>query len=77
MRNDTAYDLIKNVRNTDQIKKDLIGITVRTSYNKKTYRVADIDFNKTPKDTFARWNKETGKDEEISYADYLKAQYKI
>lgn len=50
---------------------------MRTSYNKKTYKIFDVDFDKSPKDTFKRKNKTTGLEEEISYADYLQQQYKV
>lgn len=39
---------------------------VLTDYNNKTYRVDDIDFNSTPKSTFAT------RDGEISYCEYYK-----
>lgn len=40
-------------------------------YNNKTYRIDDIDWDKTPMDTFQT---KTG---EISYVDYYKKQYGI
>lgn len=40
-----------------------------SSYNKRTYKVDDIDFNISPKDTF------TQNEKEISYVDYFKTKY--
>ena len=37
---------------TEEIKKQLVGTTVMTSYNKRTYKVDDIDFGMSPRDTF-------------------------
>lgn len=49
----------------------LLGKVVITRYNNKTYRIDDICFDQSPKDTFKHGDKE------ISYADYYKQQYNI
>lgn len=36
----------------EAIKKQLIGSTIMTSYNKRTYRVDEVEFNMSPRDTF-------------------------
>lgn len=40
-----------------------------TSYNKRTYRVDEIDFNMSPRDTF------TVDEKEVSYIEYYKTKY--
>ena len=42
-----------------------------TSYNKKTYRVDEIDFDMCPRNTFSL------KEQEISYSDYYKTKYDV
>lgn len=58
MRNDTVYDLMKEVHSSDRdnfqnnFKQKALGLTVLTAYNNKTYRVDDIEFEKSPLTTF-------------------------
>lgn len=58
IRTDSVLDLINEIKNRsrgdprEDIKKALIGTTVMTIYNKRTYKVDDIDFEKSLKDTF-------------------------
>ena len=40
-----------------------------TSYNKRTYKVDEVDFTISPRDTFSL------KENEISYEDYFKTKY--
>lgn len=40
-----------------------------TSYNKRTYKIDDVEFNITPRDTF------TTEEKEISYVEYFKTKY--
>jgi len=49
--------------------KMLVGETVLTKYNNKTYKIDDIDWNSKPSHTFSY------RDGEISYADYYKKMY--
>ena len=51
----------------------MIGCTVMTSYNKKMYRIDDVEFNMRVDDTFTI--EKTG--ELISYYDYYKNQWKL
>ncbi|OXA44828.1 Protein aubergine [Folsomia candida] len=54
----------------ENVKRELIGCIVMTHYNRKTYRVDDIDWDMTPKSTFDYADK--GK---TSYFDYFKQKY--
>lgn len=49
----------------------LIGLTVLTRYNNKTYRIDDIVFEQNPLSTF------NCRGEIISYVDYYKKHYDI
>lgn len=59
LRTQTVLSIIDEVkertRNADPIeaiKKAIIGFTIMTSYNKRTYKVDEIEFNMSPLDTF-------------------------
>lgn len=60
MRTDTVYDLMKDIRRTNQgnfenaFRQKVLGMTVLTGYNNKTYRIDDVDFTITPASTFDR-----------------------
>ena len=54
-----------------RVKAELIGCVVMTAYNKRTYRIDDVDFNMTPRSTF-HLRKE---DRDISYMEYYKNRY--
>lgn len=77
LRTDTVLDFITDLKNRcrgdlcSEIKKALIGFTVLTSYNKRTYKVDDIDFEKSPKDKFMLDAEGT----ETSYFEYFKSKY--
>ena len=51
----------------------MIGCTIMTSYNKKMYRIDDIDFSMNVDNKFTI--EKTG--ESISYYDYYKNQWKL
>lgn len=57
MRMETVYDILKDTRREDpnnfmnNFKKKVLGATVLTDYNNKTYRIDDIDFDRTPINT--------------------------
>lgn len=65
MRTDTVLDLLMRCRQEDErnfentFKQKVLGITVLTKYNNKTYRVDDVDFNITPASTFLKKDVET------------------
>ncbi|TMW49547.1 hypothetical protein DOY81_005376 [Sarcophaga bullata] len=77
MRTETVYDIFKRCfdRSSGDFKEDfkrnVIGLTVLTDYNNKTYRINDIDFQKTPKETFNM------KGENISFLDYYYKRYNL
>ncbi|XP_050528913.1 protein argonaute-3-like [Daktulosphaira vitifoliae] len=54
-----------------KIMAALCGSTVITHYNRKTYRIDDIDFSMTPLSTFEK------NGVQISYAEYYRIYYKI
>lgn len=70
MRTDTVYDLMRDIKRTNSqdfantFRQKVLGITVLTGYNDKTYRIDDVDFNLTPLSTFKR------KDTEITIKQY-------
>ena len=74
LRTDSVLDFIMDIKNKSrgdpisEIKKALIGTTILTSYNKRTYKVDDIDFEKSPKDSFLQ--DESGS--ETTYQEYFK-----
>lgn len=69
-----AYQSARN--NMDLYKKNvqqaLIGAVVLTRYNNKTYRIDDIDFEKTPSEKF-----KNTEGHEMAYIEYYKSQYGI
>lgn len=72
MRQETALDILKNLALSSSgdfqtaFDKEIIGSTVLTSYNNKTYRIADVDWNSNPLSTFDT------KDGKVSYSDYYR-----
>ena len=57
----------KQTRNyQEMIQKELLGASVMTRYNNKCYRIDDIDFKASPRDTFENLR---GR---ISYVEYYK-----
>jgi aubergine-like protein len=59
IRTDTVLDLINEIKGKsrgdprEDIKKTLLNTTVMTIYNKRTYKVNDIDFDVSLLDTFS------------------------
>ncbi|XP_075300918.1 piwi-like protein 2 [Opisthocomus hoazin] len=56
----------------DECTKQLVGNTVITRYNNRTYRIDDIEWNKTPRDSFT-----LASGEEITFVDYYSKAYGI
>jgi aubergine-like protein len=58
LRTESVLDLINEIKNKSRgdikadIKKQLIGTTILTTYNKRTYKVDDVNFEMSPKDSF-------------------------
>lgn len=76
MRTETILNIMSDLRNNnrnfrDAVNTEIIGMTVLTDYNNKTYRVDDIDWTKSPKDAFDT------KNGPLTFADYYKTRYKI
>ncbi|ETE66337.1 Piwi-like protein 1, partial [Ophiophagus hannah] len=63
----TLYDQVGEQQFRELCTKELIGVIVLTRYNNKTYRVDDIDWESSPKNSF---KKSDGT--EISFVDYYK-----
>lgn len=78
MRQETVYDILRSCvaedsqKGRDNFKSQILGSIVLANYGKKrTYKIDDVDFTKTPKSTF-EWKGRT-----VSYIDYFKEQYSI
>ena len=77
LRTDTVLDFISDIKNRcrgdvcAEIKKALIGVTILTSYNKRTYKVDDVDFEKSPKDKFTL----DADGQETTYHEYFASKY--
>lgn len=78
MRTENVLEAMVNLRlmSKQQFKeaafKSLVGTTVLTRYNNKTYKIDDIMWDSNPKATF-----ETHDGRSISYIQYYKSQYNI
>lgn len=71
MRVETIYDIMARVKREERdfqtaFLQEVLGTTVLTDYNNKTYRIDDIDFTKKASDTF-----ET-KNGPITFIDYYR-----
>lgn len=71
MRMETLHDIlddcIKNFRDSrEAFARLIIGTTVLTDYSNKTYRVDDIDWDRSPSSTFSTRNGD------ISFVDYYR-----
>ncbi|XP_068560124.1 piwi-like protein 1 [Cebidichthys violaceus] len=78
LRSETVLDFMANLRQKcgnqrfpEVCAKELVGLIVLTKYNNKTYRIDDIAWDHTPKNTFTRGDKD------ISFKDYYKMQYNL
>nr|XP_020755592.1 piwi-like protein 2 isoform X5 [Odocoileus virginianus texanus] len=78
IRNDSVLDIMHTMylQNKesfqDECTKLLVGSIVITRYNNRTYRIDDVDWNKTPKDSFTMSD---GK--EITFLEYYSKNYGI
>lgn len=75
---ETVFDIMNNIRReerdfTARCTEKILGMTVLTEYNNKTYRIDDIKFDMKPADKFS---KKDGS--EISFIEYYQtvSQYK-
>ncbi|EHB06014.1 Piwi-like protein 2 [Heterocephalus glaber] len=78
IRNDSVLDFMHAMYQQskenfqDECSKFLVGSIVITRYNNRTYRIDDVDWNKTPKDSFTMSD---GK--EITFLEYYRKNYGI
>lgn len=76
MRLETIYHIMQNYRRPDgtyderSLQKNVLGMTVRTTYSDRTYKICDFNFDESPETKFS-----LNKDEEISYFNYFKNKY--
>lgn len=71
MRSETVYDIIKKIKTESRefkksVEQALLGSTVLTKYNNKTYRIDEITYDVSPKSTFKM------RENDVSYIDYYK-----
>lgn len=71
MRADTILDIIRRIKSEERdfkmaVEKSLLGTTVVTAYNKKSYRIDEITYDVKPSDTFKL------KGSDISFSEYYK-----
>lgn len=77
MRQETLYTILRNCKQEDNNRwqelftREVVGTTVLTAYNNKTYRVDDVDFRATPSDTFEQ------RGEQISFVSYYQTKYNL
>jgi aubergine-like protein len=75
LRLDSVLTVLNGMKNQRDFKKqlgdDLVGTIVMTSYNRKTYKVEDIEWTVTPSHTF------DCKGTPVTYADYYQTRYQI
>ncbi|KAF7669169.1 hypothetical protein LDENG_00236060 [Lucifuga dentata] len=76
LRDETVLDFMANLKQQCGSQrfhvvctKELVGLTVLTKYNNKTYRIDDIAWDHTPNNTFTRGDKE------VTFKNYYKTQY--
>lgn len=78
MRTETLLEIMQEVyRESRNFKQEflnrVLGMTVLTDYNNKTYRIDDVNFDENPMSTFASKRGET----QISYQQYYRDKYNI
>ncbi|XP_075063228.1 piwi-like protein 2 [Mixophyes fleayi] len=78
IRNDSVLDIMHVLYQQsrenfqDEVMKQLVGSIVITRYNNRTYRIDDIEWNKTPKDVFTMSDGTN-----ISFLEYYSKNYGI
>lgn len=74
MRTETALDILRKCYHwsPDDFKRSFKGMTVLTTYNNKTYKITDVNYNISPMNTFALKTGET-----ISYIDYYQRKHRL
>ena len=80
LRTDTVLQIMNDLRQNPQfggsrdaiqagIEKEIVGTIIMTTYNRKTYRVDEILWDKRPRDTFPT------KKGPVTYEDYYQNKY--
>uniref|UniRef100_A0A182PI90 Piwi n=1 Tax=Anopheles epiroticus TaxID=199890 RepID=A0A182PI90_9DIPT len=77
MRTDTCYKMLQTIQRQpgsfrENFASMVIGSQVMCTYNQKSYKIVDVDYNTTPMSTFA-----TREGENVSFVDYYKKAYNI
>ncbi|XP_049625397.1 piwi-like protein 2 [Suncus etruscus] len=78
IRNDSVLDVMHAIyqQNKESFQEEctklLVGNIVITRYNNRTYRIDDVDWNKTPKDSFTMSDAK-----EITFLEYYSKNYGI
>ncbi|XP_030647575.1 piwi-like protein 2 [Chanos chanos] len=78
LRNDSVLDVMNVIYQQsresfqDECTKELVGSIVITRYNNRTYRIDDIEWTKSPKDTFTMAD-----GTQTSFTDYYRKNYGI
>lgn len=77
MRNENVHEIIRSCLREGgddyrvRAAKKIVGSTILTRYNNKTYRISDIDWSQNPLSTFPT------KDGERTFAEYYRTRYNI
>lgn len=76
MRTETIFQMMRDIIREGgdfrtMFTNQILGMTVLTDYNNKTYQITDINFDMTPSSTF-----ET-KNGTISFMEYYRTKYNI
>ena len=75
MRDETVHQVLNRIRTEsrdfrNEATRALLGMTVLTRYNNKTYRIDEISFDVSPQSTFKM------KDQDVSYIQYYKVSFR-
>ncbi|XP_011300056.1 protein aubergine [Fopius arisanus] len=79
MRQETLLHILQDIRERspgtyqNTFKSEVIGLTILTSYNNKTYRIDDVDFQQSPQSTF--FSKKDNA--QVMYMNYYSQRYGI
>lgn len=76
MRQQNVFDILRDCvraggNHRDAFQRKIIGSTVLTDYNNKTYRISDIDWDQSPNDTF---DTRSGP---VRFSDYYRTKYQL
>lgn len=83
-RTETVLDKIRVIKEANEargrdyvreVADAVVGRNIVTTYNKRTYKLDDIAFDKTPDSTFTLMSQ--GEEYHVSFADYLRSQHKV